>query len=229
MILTFGYHFLILKLFSLKKPLPKSGLGLKDGWLKQFSQGAIAAGLIILFLWGLIVVCGGMTVAVNDMNGGTVLAIAVMVIRMLCTGFQEEIITRGTVAFSGKSGGKLFSAIIISVIFGLLHGLGTIQGVETIAVNVTFILFSLIVFVLTWITGDLWAAIGVHFAWNTVMGLLGSPISGANFTGIIKSSATGNPIINGGAYGIEGSIFTPVVGILILVVLIVRYRKGCLH
>jgi membrane protease YdiL (CAAX protease family) len=225
-LLTIGYHFLILKVFSLKRPLPQSGIPLKGGWLKRFGMGSAFAGVFIALLWGIVVLMGGFSVSVNPLNSGTYAAVAVMIVRMLCTGIQEEIITRGTLAFAGRSGGRLFTAILVSVIFGVLHGLGGFTGPETIFVNITLVVFSLIVFALTWMTGDLWIAIGFHFAWNAVMGLLGSPISGGNFTGILTSTATGATFLNGSVYGLEGSVFTALASALLLAFLLVMRQKG---
>ena len=66
-----------------------------------------------------------------------------------------------------------------------------------------------------WRSGDLWLPIGLHAGWNLALPLAGVPLSGftMNLTGYAVRWKAG-PLWSGGEYGLEGSILTS--GILIL-------------
>jgi len=57
-------------------------------------------------------------------------------------------------------------------------------------------------------SGALWFAIGMHWAWNSFMGLiLGVRLSGLNVPSVLETTMTGPDWLTGGAYGLEGSVF----------------------
>jgi hypothetical protein len=70
-------------------------------------------------------------------------------------------------------------------------------------------------------TRALWLPWGIHFAWNTVLGLLlGLPVSGLRlFNVVIHTSVTGPKWLTGGSYGIEASApgaFAVVMGLVLV-------------
>jgi membrane protease YdiL (CAAX protease family) len=201
LLFTIGYHFLILKLFG-KKDKPKHGFELERGYFTHFIASIGFAAICIVIIWFLGVVFHGFTIQLNELNGATIFLIVLLLVRMLFTGFQEEIIIRGTLAYMGKTGGKWFSAIIISLLFTFTHGASPMN----ILFHVNLFLFSIAAFQLTWIFGNLWSAAGFHFAWNFVMGgILGVPISGTKVTGLIISNVDSSKgYINGGDIWIRG-------------------------
>jgi len=57
------------------------------------------------------------------------------------------------------------------------------------------------------LTRRLWAAIGVHFAWNLAQGgIYGIPVSGFALPGIIKPAISGPEWLTGGQFGAEASV-----------------------
>lgn len=73
-----------------------------------------------------------------------------------------------------------------------------------------------------WRSGDLWLPIGLHAGWNWTLPLAGVPLSGftMNLTGYAVRWKAG-PLWSGGEYGLEGSILTSAM----LVVLFFALRR----
>lgn len=105
-----------------------------------------------------------------------------------------------------------FGGVIVgtSVIFGLLHagnpGASVLGGVNTVLAGLWFA-------VLVLRTRSLWPAVGAHWAWNAVHGLvLGMPLSGVSEDAgyampSLLVTTTGAPDwLGGGSYGVEGSV-----------------------
>jgi uncharacterized protein len=222
LVFTIGYHFLVLKIFGRKDKL-KNGLELDKKWFIHFISSIGFAAILILAIWFLAVVFHGFNVQRNELNYGIISSIIILFIRMLLVGFQEEIITRGTLAYVGKSGGKWFPAIIISLLFSVTHGAETINAIFYL----NLFLFSILVFQLTWISGNIWPAAGFHFSWNFVMGgVFGVSISGTEASGILISVPNNSKeYINGGIYGLEGSIFCTLILMLMILLMIYIQKK----
>jgi len=65
-------------------------------------------------------------------------------------------------------------------------------------------------------TGDLWLPIGLHFGWNWTLPLFGVNLSGfqMGLSGYTLQWSAG-PLWSGGDYGIEGSLFTSAVALVL--------------
>jgi len=65
-------------------------------------------------------------------------------------------------------------------------------------------------------SGDLWLPIGLHFGWNWLLSLLGTPLSGftISVTGLTVHWRVGE-LWSGGPYGPEGGLFTTLVVIAV--------------
>lgn len=77
-------------------------------------------------------------------------------------------------------------------------------------------------------TRRLWLAIGFHFGGNLAQGpLFGLPVSGHTTPGLLSSQLQGPAFLTGGAFGLEASVFVPVVSLVVGIALL-RYaaRKG---
>ncbi|MCS7314801.1 MAG: type II CAAX endopeptidase family protein [Bryobacterales bacterium] len=71
-----------------------------------------------------------------------------------------------------------------------------------------------------WRSGDLWLPIGLHAGWNWALPLAGIPLSGftMNLTGYAVRWKAG-PLWSGGEYGLEGSILTSAILLVLFPVL----------
>lgn len=124
----------------------------------------------------------------------------------IVSGVTEEIMLRG-LFFRILEGwlGSWIALILSAALFGALH-LGNpnatpIAGIA-IAVEAGVMLAAIYM-----VTRRLWAAIGVHAAWNfTQGGIFGIPVSGIEVNGILRPRITGPELLTGGDFGAEASL-----------------------
>ena len=77
---------------------------------------------------------------------------------------------------------------------------------------------------------SIWFVVGLHFAWNTAVQLLGIPVSGHSSEGLFAVESHGAVALTGGAFGLEASVVPVVVGVLIsLSMLGLAHRRGGLR
>jgi uncharacterized protein len=179
--------------------------------------GLIAFVVFVLWLAGAYDVLG--------MNPST--ALLVPLLATAATAFWEELVFRGVVFRIFEEGLGTWTALILSAAsFGLLH-LGnenaSIFAAVTIAVVAGVLLAGVYI-----LTRRLWAAIGAHYAVNLTQGpILGLPLSGRETTGLVQARLEGSDLLTGGAFGIEASVVTAMVGsMLALVVLARAHARG---
>ena len=201
------YHILVIRTLG-KKENARTGLAISKLSFKHLFYGLGLGTICIAVIWALIFLFGGYSVSLNILDGNTLYAVLILSMQMMLVGFNEEIISRGFMAFAGFKGGKLFSAIFISIVFSLMHGA---QSINTFSI-INLFLFSIVSFQLTWIFGSLWPAIGFHAAWNFIMGgIFGVFISGVTPIGsIFVSELIDMDYLTGGWHGMEGSFFCTV-------------------
>lgn len=114
--------------------------------------------------------------------------------------------------------------VLAALLFALLH-LGAIQGSAWAAANVfgAGVLFG----VAQWVTGSLWMSIGIHYAWNLLLGpVLGLVVSGQKHLSLgwrFFHLDASNPF-GGGDFGPEGSPIVTVTTWLLIGSLLVYHR-----
>ncbi|WP_206997598.1 CPBP family intramembrane glutamic endopeptidase [Trinickia mobilis] len=121
-------------------------------------------------------------------------------------GLFEESVLRGYLQYTlARSIGFGWAAILLSVLFGALHGWN--PG-ETPVGLVTAVLAGLVFCLSLWYTGSLWWAIGFHAAWDWGESYFyGTPDSGEISQGsLFTAHPVGNVLLSGGATGPEGSV-----------------------
>lgn len=124
-------------------------------------------------------------------------------------GFNEELMCRSILMnyFAAYNGVK--SAIITnSLIFAILHlgndGFGVLPFINIFLMGVIFSL-------LFYIADDIFLPAAVHTFWNFAQGnIYGINVSGITQSNIslLKTQLTGNPLLTGGAFGVEGGFIT---------------------
>jgi hypothetical protein len=144
--------------------------------------------------------------------------IPVLAIVLLFGSVGEELIFHGY-AFQHlvRNMGEFATVLPVGILFGLLH-LGN-QNVTLLAV-VNTIAWGVLLGCAYLRTRALWLPIGMHFGWNVAMPFLGVNLSGFTIavTGYELHWRTG-VLWGGGAYGLEGGLFTTVVVAGLFVVL----------
>jgi uncharacterized protein len=76
------------------------------------------------------------------------------------------------------------------------------------------------------VTKSLPLCMGVHMGWNFTQGaVFGSAVSGTSTGSWLKGSFTGPDWLTGGAFGVEGSVVTVLLGLAISAGLVIAHRR----
>lgn len=137
---------------------------------------------------------------------------------------SEEISMRGYILNNLLSVMNRYAALAITaVLFALMHGLNA---------NITWLsmlnlfLAGLVLGATYIFTENLWFPISLHLFWNFFQGpVLGYNVSGQVTASLFSATPLGNPIINGGDFGFEGSIVCSVLIVLVTAAIIVFYER----
>ncbi|MEZ2190090.1 lysostaphin resistance A-like protein [Corynebacterium sp. CCM 9204] len=132
-------------------------------------------------------------------------------------GFFEELLFRFFIipAYAAKL--TVAGAIgLSSILFAYIH----INNPNlTVFGMVNLVLYGVVFGVMYWRTGNAWFVAGWHSGWNFVLAMIyGSHVSGNVLPGsILSSTPSGSELLNGGDFGLEGSMLTTILGIAIIV------------
>lgn len=135
----------------------------------------------------------------------------------------EEILVRGYVLRNLMNSFNRYLALVLSsVLFSFMH-----------VANPHIDYFSFIDLFLaglvlggTYIyTKNLWFPIGLHFGWNLFQTYFGFNVSGQDFYSLVEFKIFENNKLNGGPFGFEGSIFSVIAEIILIIGIERHYRK----
>jgi membrane protease YdiL (CAAX protease family) len=225
-LLLAGYALLLMSADRVhERLLAAMGLGRFPAWVRQAAWGlAIGASLVTLaVVW--IVVFGDLSAVTLTISSRTLGFAAGELFVLAAAAMGEELMFRGY-PFQRllEATGPVVAVIVMSSLFAFAHG-GNPHASKLAIVN-TFAIGALLC-VAYLRTGALWMPWGIHFAWNTALGLVfGLPVSGlTEFAVLVRTRATGPLWVTGGAYGIEGSAVGTIVIVLgfVPVLLLTRY------
>ena len=198
------YKFLIARLGA----FPHDDLGFR-GFSRDLGLG-LAEGLVLFSLIvGLAAIFGVYRIA--GTGDGSSIMVALVTTAIL-PAFTEEILFRGILfRWIEEWAGSWAAILATSALFGLAHILNpgaTWFSSFAIAVETGPLLAGTYI-----LTRNLWMAIGLHAAWNFAQGsIFGVPVSGGKVSGLINARLAGPPLLTGGSFGLEASLFALVVG-----------------
>lgn len=180
------------------------GAAIHDRWLKDFSVGVgVAAGMLAVtlagsFLFGEVHISWSGSFSATP---GILLTLAALALSAL----SEELVFRGyPLQILMKGLGPWGSMILISLLFGLLHGRN--PGATVLSVLGT-ILAGMALAVAYLKTRSLWFPYGIHLGWNVGLStVLGYPMSGIQTASILTTQVSGSPVLLGGGYGPEAGL-----------------------
>lgn len=136
----------------------------------------------------------------------------------------EELIFRGLALQAlEKLCGSWAALAITAVLFGGLHLANpdaTLWSSIAIAIEAGVLLGAAFLW-----KRNIWFAVGLHFAWNTTLGLIGIPVSGHASEGLMTTTPTGPDLLTGGDFGLEASIVPVIVSLLIAIPLLIAARR----
>ena len=178
-------------------------------WLKQLGVG-FAIGVVMITI-----VCGGiyLTGSARVMNGSGLHFspwLAGYLLVFVFVGFGEEIAFRGYAMGTLRQTEKDWLMVLLpAVLFGIAHSTNanfSLMGCGNI------ILAGILLGLLALKSGQLWLGIGFHISWNFFQGcVFGFGVSGISTPSVAVTELTGSSLLNGGAFGPEGSIVATVV------------------
>lgn len=194
-----------------------------EGAVREWVVGLLlGAGAMALSI-GIIAAMGGYTV-----TGTNPASVLIPVLGMaIMSGVWEEIFMRGILfRFVEQWLGSWVALIFSAAFFGFAHmgnDNATVLSSVAIALEAGILLAAIYM-----LTRRLWAAIGLHMAWNfTQGGIFGVAVSGGEMKGILASQMQGHPLLTGGAFGAEASIPAMVVCTTLgLVCLALAWKRG---
>lgn len=149
--------------------------------------------------------------------------ILISVALFTCVAIMEEILFRGYILRNLMiSFNKYIALIISSLLFSLMHGMNpNMDGFSAMSLFLAGILLGISYIY----TKNLWFPIALHLSWNLFQTLFGFNVSGQDFYSVIEFKTQENNLLNGGAFGMEGSILSIIANVLIIAGIIVYYTK----
>lgn len=149
--------------------------------------------------------------------------ILISVLLFLFVSIAEESVFRGYILRNLMISFNKYMALILSaILFTAVHAINPhINLIGIISLFCAGLLYGLTYMV----TKNLWFPIAMHFGWNLCQTLLGFNVSGHDTYSLVETFIEENSALNGGAFGFEGSVFSIIVQLLILVGLLFYYRN----
>lgn len=145
-------------------------------------------------------------------------------IGFMIQGMAEEVICRGYFMVSYARRYPVYAAIIANaLIFAALHLLNS--GISVLAF-VNLFLFGVFASVYFIRRGNIWGIVAFHSVWNLVQGnFYGIKVSGMDLSDsfLTATLTEGREVLNGGAFGLEGSL--PVTLVLVAGILLLYFWK----
>src|SRR5712692_731159 len=194
------------------------GLWVGPGWGRELAAGAgIGAALAALVVGGIVVLHGIRYSGLAAANASIALGILRVGGLLFLAAAYEEILFRGY-AFQRlvDALGSWGAVLVVSALFGVSHLRNpAVTPLSTANTVLGGMLFSVAYLK----TRALWLPIGLHWAWNFLLGpVLSLCVSGFQFGRPLFQTAIVGPVwLSGGAYGPEGSAVMTVVGVAAVV------------
>lgn len=200
------------------------------GFVRKRAVTDYLLGMVIAFAMfsacvGICVATGAMTFRGYVLNG-SYLPLALLFLGFMVQGASEETVCRGFMMTSfGSKGGALAGMLFNSLVFGALHLLN--PGVTVLSIT-NVVLFGVLMSVVVLKLNSIWMACAIHTVWNFVQGnFFGILVSGNDFgTTVFRfESVSGEELLNGGNFGMEGGIATTIVtSVVIVIFLLIKPR-----
>ena len=226
----FGYIVPIMAFILYTKKINKSKpdrIGL-DKNFKTFFKGVLIGIISMVFIIVPLIICGA--VKFDGINGNVNwIFVILFFFAYLTQSAMEEIICRGFIFHRLKEKLPIIIAVIINVSFFMIGHFskmfeaGTLIGI----IGVTnAILIGLIFTVLTIKDKNIYSAIGFHYVWNVLLYcVIGMNLSGNEVSNSIFSMSPVSKFLTGSSYGIESSIISTIVYLVVLLVLVISNYK----
>jgi membrane protease YdiL (CAAX protease family) len=137
---------------------------------------------------------------------------------------EEEVVFRGYILRNLMSvHNKYVSLILSSLLFALLHGLNP-NFSWFVLLQIT--LAGMLLGITYYHTKNLWFPVSLHFSWNFFQGtIFGFNVSGIEIYTLIVQRPVENNLLNGGAFGYEGSVFCTITLLVAITIIEIYFRR----
>ena len=214
--------FLILWLFMKfvnKESFMKLGFYSKNranDFIVGFSIGALIMAGAYFFLWAIDEI-HFLKMVVNFKE------ILFSILLFLMVAIIEEALLRGYILRNlMMSFNKYVALIVSSLLFSLMHGFN--PNIDLFSLFGLFIAGILLGISYIY-TKNLWFPIALHLSWNLFQSLLGFNVSGQDFYSLIEFNIEHKNLVNGGAFGFEGSYLSILAEIVVIIGIFMYYNK----
>jgi membrane protease YdiL (CAAX protease family) len=197
----------VLARFIDRRPIAGIGLGFHARWARELGLGFLLGAIFITAVTGTLAAAGWVSVA----RSGTAAApwargFLVQFVLFLEVALLEELLFRGYPLQALAEGiGKAPAAILLSAVFGVIHASNPGgNAVAALSTGCAGLLLSVAYFR----TRSLWLPVGIHLAWNFVLGsVLSLPVSGERLSDTyLITEISGPEWMTGGAFGPEAGL-----------------------
>jgi len=149
--------------------------------------------------------------------------IVISILMFILVAVSEEVFLRGYVLKNLMiSFNKYVALIVSSVLFSLMHGFNPNIDLFSLA----NIFLAGILLGMSYIhTKNLWFPIALHLSWNLFQTTLGFNVSGQDLYSLIEFNISENNLLNGGAFGFEGSVLSVIAMIATIIGITMYYNR----
>jgi len=211
-----------------KRPLGTYGLPARGAFGGRFWEGAAWGFIAIAAVMGAIGASGDLQVSVASTGLAAIGGLLLWALAFIGVALSEEFLFRGYLLFTLARAIRFTpAAVVLGVLFALAHSFNPGETPVGIA---GIVLFALVFSYALWRTGSLWFPVGFHCAWDWGQtAFFGTPDSGMRPSdNFLASVLHGAPLTAGGTVGPEGSIYTPIALLVVLALIVVRFRRPAL-
>ena len=151
--------------------------------------------------------------------------LSIWIVSAFINTIMQELLARGYIYQLLKKEYNIMIATIVStLLFTFMHG-GAFEAGPIAVINV--LTMSLLMTIILEYTNSLLIPIIMHFIWNVMGGLIFGTVSLAeDYPNLYDIKITGSPIISGGIFKMEGSIFVFIINIVMIIIFYKLYRKN---
>jgi len=203
-------------------------LGLRSTRFLKGNRGFGYAALTIFFITGVMMAFGVVRLSYNPaFSTGDILLYFLL---FIAVGFNEEFLMRGIwLEYLLKRHSTFMAVAISSLVFAAMH---LANPNITMLAFINLILAGITLAQLYLFTKNIWLAAFFHLGWNFFQGpVLGFAVSGLPMQSIFSQSHNiGSVFLNGGAFGLEGSVIeTVVTGLMAVGMGVALWRSPVTH
>lgn len=211
-----------------RRPLVELGLE-RAAALRDSGGGFLLGVVIVVPVIVLAITAGGLRYGSDSGTVVQYLSTAIWTaVVILGAAAAEEFLFRGyPLRVLAERWGSVAALVLTTVAFSALHGSNPHVGALAL-VNIA--LAGLLLGMILLVTGSLWWAIGLHAGWNFATSFVADlPVSGLVLVDapLIEVTAAGNPLLTGGAFGLEGGLAATVGLLLAVGSLAHKWRTAC--